>query len=434
MGSIILAAVEILTAGAGVYFVPFFTLFFMSAFFLLYLYFGFKIRKPVYYIVLIIFLLRVLLSVDFEDFNREGMIEIKSNIVNGRGRVEKIENKFPLENIYISVENIPDGKYIFYGFGEKISDKYNFYDFKVKDKKEIPLNRFEVFFEKRFQTLEKYLSNRCSNFLKGVVLGERRYIYDNIREKFTYCGTAHLLAISGLHIGVVTGIILFILNIFKMKREIKYALALIFLTFYMLGITDSPSAFRAYIMGAVFLTGKIFYEKSDIRKSLALAVIINLIINPVSLGNLSFIFSYLCLFSIVYIYPEWRIVKEIKYKNILNFLIFTGIIQIFITPVSVYFFGTIPFLSYFTNFILTPVGMIFVTLGFISFFIPKIFILAVSPLLQGIYNMIEVLLNFFSKIPYLIIEYNGDLTLKFIIFTYIILAVLFLKKKLYRKK
>lgn len=76
MGSIILAAVEILTAGAGLYFVPFFTLFFMSAFFLLYLYFGFKIRKPVYYIVLIIFLLRVLLSVDFEGLNREGMIEI----------------------------------------------------------------------------------------------------------------------------------------------------------------------------------------------------------------------------------------------------------------------------------------------------------------------------------------------------------------------
>lgn len=73
MGSIILAAVEILTAGAGLYFVPSFTLFFMSAFFLLYLYFGFKIRKPVYYIVLIIFLLRVLLSVDFEGFNREGV-------------------------------------------------------------------------------------------------------------------------------------------------------------------------------------------------------------------------------------------------------------------------------------------------------------------------------------------------------------------------
>ncbi len=95
----------------------------------------------------------------------------------------------------------------------------------------------------------------------------------------------------------------------------------------MTGITKSPSSVRAYIMGGVFLIGKIFYEKADIKKSLALAVIINFFIYPVSFGNISFIFSYLCLFSIVYIFPKYYITKEKRYKNILNLFIFTGIIQ-----------------------------------------------------------------------------------------------------------
>ena len=202
------------------------------------------------------------------------------------------------------------------------------------------------------------------------------------------------------------------------------------MTIYMTGITKSPSSIRAYIMGGIFLIGKIFYEKTDIKKSLALAIIINFFIYPVSFGNISFIFSYSCLFSIVYIFPKYYIAREKRYKNILNLFIFTGIIQIFIIPVSVYFFKTVPLLSYFTNFILTPLGTIFITFGFLCFFIPEtIFALFFAPVLQGIYNIIEFVLNFFSKMPCLTIKYNGNLSLKFIIFIYIILILLFYLRK-----
>ena len=431
MGNIIFLGIEILAIVLGLYVVPFFTLTLMIAFFLFYLYFGFKIKKIIYYIIPILFLIRIFLSVNFNEINKEDMIIIETNIVEGRGRIEKIDNKFPIQSIYISVENISDGKYILYGSGEKISEKYNFYNFKILEKNEISLNKFEKFFNKKLEKIKKYISNRCGNFLEGVILGERRYIYRDIRENFNYCGVAHLLAISGLHIGVVIGIILFILNIFKIKREIKYSLALIFLTIYMLGIMRSPSAVRAYIMGVVFLLGNLFYEKIDIKKSFSFALIINLLIYPTSLNNLSFIFSYICLFSIIYVYPKFCILKKIKYKNILNFFIFTGIIQIFITPVSIYFFKTVPLFSYFTNFILTPLGIIFITLGFVSFFIPEIiFSEIISPVLQGIYNLIEKLLEIFSKIPYLSIKYDKSLSLKFIILIYIILIIIVYRKKL----
>ena len=430
MSNIIFIAVEILLLGAGLYFVPFFTLIFMTVFSLLYLWFGFKIKKILYYIIPVLFLARVFFSVDFNNFENYYISNIKTKIIAGRGKIEKINKKFPLENIYISAENIPDGKYLLQGKSTKISDKYNFYDFEIIEKNEISPNLFEIFFDKKLKSIKKYISNNCGNFLQGVVLGERRYIHRNIRDKFTYCGTAHLLAISGLHIGIVTGIIIWVLNFFKIKREIKYTLGFLFLTIYMTGITKSPSSIRAYIMGGIFLIGKIFYEKTDIKKSLALAIIINFFIYPVSFGNISFIFSYLCLFSIVYIFPKYYITKEKRYKNILNLFIFTGIIQVFITPVSIYFFKTVPLLSYFTNFILTPLGTIFITFGFLCFFIPEtVFAVFFAPVLQGIYNIIEFVLNFFSKIPYLTIKYNRNLSLKFIIFIYIILILLFYLRK-----
>ena len=95
MSNIIFIAVEILLLGAGLYFVPFFTLVFMAVFSLLYLWFGFKIKKILYYIIPILFLGRVFFSVDFNNFENYYISNIKTNIIAGRGKIDKINKKFP---------------------------------------------------------------------------------------------------------------------------------------------------------------------------------------------------------------------------------------------------------------------------------------------------------------------------------------------------
>lgn len=434
MGNIIFLAAEVLFIGAVIYIVPFFSAVLITLFFLGFLYFWFERKEILYYLIPLLLLIRIFFTVNFNEIYPDEFIKIETKIVNSQGRIEKIDDKFTLGTMSIITEKVPDGKYILYGTMEKFG-KNSFYYFHTIKKEEIPLNRFEIFFNNRLKTLRKYLSNKCGNLLQGVILGERRYIYKEIRDKFIYSGSAHLLAISGLHIGAVTGIILWTVNLIKIKREIRYSLAFVFLTIYVLGISVSPSVIRAYIMGGVFLAGKIFYEKTDIRKSFAAAVIGNLFLYPDSAGKISFILSYICLFTIIYIYPKVSLKRKIKFVNILNFFIFTGVIQIFILPVNLYFFKTIPFLSYFTNFFMTPIGMVFVTLGFVSFFVPEIvFAWFFAPILQIIYNLMEIMLNFFSRIPYLIIKYDNNLSLKFIIFIYIILTALFYIKEIKKMK
>lgn len=435
MGSIVFLSGEILLIGAGIYAASFFTVCMLTLFSLGMLWFWFEKKEILYYVIPLIFLGRVYTGVNFETVNSEkikdNIFKIETNIINSRGRVLNIDGRFPLENINLYIPNISDGRYIVYGKMEKISDEYSYYSVESIQEEAVQPNIFEKFFNKRLKMIREYLSNRCGNFFQGVILGERRYIYKDIREKFIQSGAAHLLAVSGLHIGAVIGIILYAVNFLKIKRELRYFLALVFLNIYTAGINSSPSVIRASVMGNIFLTGKMIYESVDMKKSLSLAAVINLFIYPNSAGDISFLMSYICLFTIIYIYPKCRILKEIKCRNIVNFLIFTGTIQIFIIPISIYFFGTISFLSYFTNLIITPVGISYITLGFISFFVPeKIFEFIFSYILENIYKILEAMLNFFTKFPYLAIKTNEKISLKFILFIYIILITGIYRKEI----
>lgn len=424
-----LLAMEILGLEILIYNISFLSVLIFFILFSVYFWFILKKKNIIYYVIPIIFLIRSFSVLDFNEIKEREILNIQIDIVNSIGKIEKINDKIPLKNIYISVENISDGKYKIKG--EILKENYNFYEVKVLDKEEITPNFIEKYFYEKFNSIKKYLSNRCGNFLQGVILGERRYIYREISEQFRYSGASHLLAISGLHIGIIIGLIIWFLNLFKIKREIKYSFALVFLTVYILGISISPSVIRAYIMGVIYLLGKIIYEQIDIKKSFALAVLINLILYPNSLGNISFLLSYICLFSIIYIYPLCNIKNIKKYENIIKYLIFTGVIQIFITLLSMYFFGVLPLFSYFTNIFLIPFGSIFIILGFISFFISEpIFSIFISPILELNYLFMEKILYIFEKIPYLNIDFKRKFDLKFIIFIYIILFVLFYKDRL----
>ena len=125
--------------------------------------------------------------------------------------------------------------------------------------------------------------------------------------------------------------------------------------------------------------------------------------------------SYLCVFLILWVYPKFEI-KKIKNKNFYNIIIFLLVIQVGITPITLYFFKTMGVLSFFTNLVLTPIGSLFIILGFISIILPESLIRLFSFFIQGVYNLIEVLLRNFQNIPYLTIEIKNEIDFKIIIF------------------
>lgn len=407
-------------------FSPIFFLIF-SIFLLIYLFFILKLKNFEIYIVSLIFIFRAFIGINFYDYKVGDIVKIKSDFIECKGKIEKIDNKKLIFNRNIYLEKIPNGKFEIFGEIKEINERYVILD--EIERKEIPQNFSEIFFEKKIKVLRRYLSNSCVNLIDTMILGEKRVLYKEIQESFIRCGIAHLLAISGFHIGIICGIILFILDKIGLRREIKYLVGILVLSLYVFSIKISPSVMRSYIMITVFLIGNIIYEKNDIKKAFIVAFILNLLIYPNSLGSVSFIMSYLSVFIILWIYPRIKIKKKIKNSSTYNFLIFLLVIQIGLMPITLYFFKTISILSFFTNILLMPFGSFFIVVGFFSILLPEFLLKLFSFIIQGSYDIFEILLLKFEKIPYLTIEIKREIDFSIIIFMIVIVLLLFKKEK-----
>lgn len=373
-------------------------------------YFFTKKKSILIYIIPILFVIRLVFGVHSGDFDYLENIRLKVELNRGVGKVLKVDNKNLKNLTFTYLSELADGKYNVLG------------EFKELEKKEdidiISINRLEV--EKLEDSfLEKYFENRVEGFIekgdryfkrvyRAIILGESREIPKELREKFNYVGVSHLFALSGLHIGIIIGVINFISIKLSISRDKRYWVILIGITLYFLGIKHSPSLIRAYIMGVIFLFGKIFYENIDIEKSLAVSFIVSLFLNPVSIYEVSFKLSYLAVVAIIFIYPF--ILKFYKGKSkIIKNIILIGTIQIFLLPILIKEFGTIQVFSILSNLVIVPLGSLYITLAFIALLLENFCLGAVIfPFVNIIFKLLIKVVEIFSTIPILTIKYNGN--------------------------
>ena len=394
-------------------------------------YFFTKKKSILIYIIPILFVIRLVFGVHSGDFDYLENIRLKVELNRGVGKVLKIDNKNLKNLTFVYMSELADGKYNVLG------------EFKELEKKEnidiISINRLEV--EKLEDSfLEKYFENRVEGFIekgdryfkrvyRAIILGESREIPKELREKFNYVGVSHLFALSGLHIGIIIGVISFISSKFSISRDKRYWVILIGLTLYFLGIKHSPSLIRAYIMGVIFLFGKILYENIDIEKSLVVSFIVSLFLNPISIYEVSFKLSYLAVVAIIFIYPF--IIKFYKGKSkIVKNVILIGTIQIFLTPILIKEFGTIQLFSILSNLIIVPLGSLYITLAFIGLLFENFGLgVVIFPFVNIIFKLLIKVVEIFSNIPMLTIKYSGnkDNTI-FLLFYVIIFRIIFYNK------
>jgi competence protein ComEC len=146
--------------------------------------------------------------------------------------------------------------------------------------------------------------------LKALVIGERSGIAPETRLAFTRAGVAHVLAISGLHVGIVASVAFFLLRWLLGRippilengwaRKAAALLAIIPVLLYALIAGMSPSTQRALIMAAVFLLALLVEREFDLMNTLAAAALVILTVHPPALFAISFQLSFAAVFSIVY--------------------------------------------------------------------------------------------------------------------------------------
>ncbi len=235
-------------------------------------------------------------------------------------------------------------------------------------------------------------------FTMGVVLGDKSRISRGLDELFKNTSTSHLLAISGLHLGIVLGFLLGTFSFFSLKFQIKYILTFILVSIYVFIIGFSPSVQRAYIMTIIFLLSKIFFDKSNSKKSLCIAFVITLVINMSLIKNIAFQMSYMALYGILYLYKKGE-------NQVVNIVKMSFLVQLSLSPIFVNYFNILPLGAFITNIFAVFWGSVLILFIYLNIFFQVFYLgFLLKPFSQFLFDVLIVFLGVVGKIPYMTVE------------------------------
>lgn len=278
--------------------------------------------------------------------------------------------------------------------------------------------------------LFKNLDNETAAICFGMLTGNTDSIEESSLENFRYGGIAHIFAVSGLHIGIVFGIVGFICKRLHANKYIT-AILCVFAVFFYAGICGfTLSSLRAAIMCTVATATKLAYVKYDGLNSLSLAVIIILFISPLSLFSVGFKLS-VCAVGGIFIFTKLfssplrkiKIPRKIADSVCLSFAAQTGTL-----PVSLVNFGYLSGAGILLNVIVVPiVSALFIVLllgtvfcAIITAAAPYVLPVAVAPL--------EALISFLISAGFESAAIRGFGAGLFVVLYYV--GVLFISDKL----
>lgn len=235
--------------------------------------------------------------------------------------------------------------------------------------------------------------------INALLLGQRQNISKDVYSSYTNAGAIHILAVSGLHVGIVLILLNFIfkpIERFKHGKLFKTMLLIIILWSFALIAGLSASVTRAVTMFSIVAIGMNLKRPTNIYNTLAISMFVILLFKPLFLFDVGFQLSYLAVFSIVVIDPILYKLWQPKNKIInLYWHTFTVTVsaQIGIIPISLYYFHQFPGLFFISNLVIIP--FLGVILGFGILVITLSVLNSLPTFLAALFGQIITLMNNF---------------------------------------
>lgn len=221
-----------------------------------------------------------------------------------------------------------------------------------------------------------------SGTLAALVFGDTSLLETSLIKAYSATGAMHILSVSGLHVGIIASIVLFILSFVPHKFQLlKIVLALICIWLYAFLAGLVPAVFRAATMFSIVSVGTCLNRNTSIYNSLALAAFVSIILEPNCIAEIGFQLSYLAIVSIAYFGN--KIQNSLHFENKI-YSYFWGIIavsiavQIFTLPISMYYFGAVPTYTLLTNIVVVPLSFSVVLLCIATIIIGNIPLIGAS--------------------------------------------------------
>lgn len=235
-------------------------------------------------------------------------------------------------------------------------------------------------FSKRFQ---QYCLQILDNHLDGMeqkavaaalLLGEKSQLPDTIKEDYTATGATHVLAVSGLHTGIVAGSLLILLQFIRRNtfwvRLGKCLVALCVLWLFVMVTGMAPSVLRAATMFTFVLIGQLLVKRpTNIYNIIALSAFILMIIDPIIIYQVGFQLSYSALLGIVAF--QQKIFRSVYIPNkylspVWNLMTVSIAAQLGTLPFTLYYFHMFPFYFWLSGIIVVPMAGVILKLGMVT--------------------------------------------------------------------
>jgi competence protein ComEC len=270
----------------------------------------------------------------------------------------------------------------------------------------------------RLQMLEIFrnqdLGEKELNVLSALTLGYKRGLDPETKRVFSAAGAMHVLAVSGLHVGIVFMILSFFLSFLKKRKrgEIAYLLVMITSLWCFAFLTGlSPSVSRAAAMFTIVVIASVFKKSSNIYQSLVASAFVLLLLNPNNLFEVGFQLSYAAVFGIVFLQPRLNKIFTFRFRVSRYFwaLLTTSVAaQIATFPLSAFYFNQFPTFFWVSNLVVIPAAGILIPLGISLLFFGGIPLIAV-PLTKITGFVLQLVIQFLEtveKFPLSVLEFS----------------------------
>lgn len=219
----------------------------------------------------------------------------------------------------------------------------------------------------QLQILNSRVSPAVQQFVTAILLGNSGLIDKATRQEFAAAGVAHILALSGLHVGIIALIIwglLFPLDYMRLKKlRLVITLAAIILFAVFTGL--APSVVRATIMIGMVFASLIFYRRAVAVNALALAALLILVCSPSSLYSVGFQLSFITVGAVLLFarLPK-ALSSRFKLVNYFTSTAITSLVAMLATvALTAHYFHTVSLMSVLVNLLILPALPVFMILA-----------------------------------------------------------------------
>ena len=219
-----------------------------------------------------------------------------------------------------------------------------------------------------FRRLE--LSSDERAVIAALAFGYTGGLEREVKNRFSVTGVAHLLAVSGFHVGVIAGFLVFLFGFLPRSSWflwMKYAVLVTAVWAFVLFTGMAAPAVRAASVFSLYWTGRLVRRTADAYNTLAVAAFLMLVYNPYNLFDIGFQLSFTAVFFILYLQPRLSGLLPVRNPVVRygwNGLTVTLGAQIGTAPLCLYAFGSFPALFIFTNLPLALLAVVLIPATF----------------------------------------------------------------------